>query len=334
MGRGPARAAFSLLALAVVWAAALDGTLSAFNASSTTASNAFTVAADWTAPTVSAAAIGRTNAYDTGFIKKAGVYYVYANASDSGNPASGIASITANVGSITAGKTAVALAGGSFNAGGVAYNYRSAALTAGGSLAAGTYTYAITSTDAASNVGTTQSFTTAVDNTAPTAVDVQSGNVSGGTVGHLDQGDTLTLAYSGSIDPYSVLSRWTGAATDVQVALVDGGGTASDSIYVYTAAVSPVQIPVGVVELGASRYLNLGSGHYVTYGATGSAAPSTMTREGSNIVIVLGTPNGTSLTSTTREDMNWIPSTSATDIAGNAVGGLAAKQSGKAHVNF
>jgi hypothetical protein len=32
--------------------------------------------------------------------------------------------------------------------------------------------------------------------------------------------------------------------------------------------------------------------------------------------------------------MSWIPSTSATDIAGNAVSGNTAKQSGTAHVNF
>ncbi len=333
MRRGAARAALSLLALTVAWVAATNGTLSAFNASSTTASNAFTAAPDWTAPTVSVAAIGRTSAYEVGFIMKGASYYIYANASDSGNPASGITSITANVNSITSGTTAAPLTSGSYSAGGVPYKYRSAAFTAGTGLAAGAYNYTATSTDAAGNVAT-QSFTTTVDNTAPTAVDVQSTNVSGGTVGHLDQGDTLTLTYSGVIDPYSVLSGWTGAPTNVQIALESGGGTTTDSIYIYSTAATPVQIPVGTIELGASNYLNGNAGSYIIYGATGSATPSTMTRVGSSIVFTLGVTHEASQTSTTRTNMSWNPSTSATDIAGNAVSATTAKQSGVAHVNF
>jgi hypothetical protein len=50
---------------------------------------------------------------------------------------------------------------------------------------------------------------------------LRSCNASGGTVGHFDRGDTLTLTYSGPMDPYSILAAWTGAAIDVQVALVD-----------------------------------------------------------------------------------------------------------------
>lgn len=333
MTRRAARAGLALLALVAAWGSATNGTLSAFNASSTTASNTFTAAPDWTAPTVSVAGIGRTSAYEVGFIMKGASYYIYANASDSGNPASGITSITANVNSITSGTTAAPLTSGSYSAGGAGYKYRSAALTAGASVVAGTYNYTTTSTDAAGNAAT-QSFTTTVDNTPPTAVDVQSTNVSGGTVGHLDQGDTLTLTYSGVIDPYSVLSGWTGAATNVQIALESGGGTQTDSIYIYSTAATPVQIPVGTIELGASNYLNGNAGTYIIYGATGSATPSTMTRVGSSIVFTLGVTHETSLTSTTHTNMTWNPSTSATDIAGNAVSATAAKQSGAARINF
>ncbi len=332
MGRGPTPTALALLTLAAVWGSTLNSTLSAFNATLTTPSNAFSTAADWTAPTVSYADAGRTGAYEAGFIRKSASYYVYANVLDSGSPASGIASITANVTSTTPGKTAVALTPGTYSAGGLAYNYRSAALVAESNLGTGSHTFTITSTDAAANVGV-QSFATIVDNTAPTAVDVQSSNVNGGTVGHFDLGDRLTLSYSQIMDPYSILSGWTGAATNVQVALIDGGST-SDSIYIYTTAASPVQIPVGVVELGSTRYLNLGAGQYVIFGATGTGTPSTMKREGSNIVITLGSPNGPSLTSTTSANMTWIPSAAATDIAGNAVSSSATKQSGTAHVNF
>src|SRR6202042_1888716 len=122
------------------------------------------------------------------------------------------------------GSTAVALTAGSYSGGGTAYDYRSAALTAPASLTAGSHSYTITSTDMAANIGT-QSFNTVVDNTAPTAVDVQSTDVTGGTVGKVEKGDTLTLTTDAPLDPYSILPGWTGATTDVQVALVDGGSS-------------------------------------------------------------------------------------------------------------
>jgi hypothetical protein len=333
MGRGAARAALAVLALCAACAATLGGTLSAFNVSSTTPSASFTAAADWTAPTASAAVIGRTTAYYTGDIKQGASYYVYANVTDTGSPASGIESVTANVDTTTSAHPAVALVAGSYNAGGVVYNYRTAALTANSTLASGSYTFTVTSTDKAANAET-QSFTVTVDNTAPTASDVQSMNVSGGTVGHLDEGDTLTLTYNGVIDPYSILSGWSGASTKVQVYLVDGGGGNNDSIDVYNTEPTPVQLPVGTVDLGSRSYLTTGSGKHIVYGATGAATPSTMVQSASSIVITLGTPGGASSTSTTHAAMVWTPSTSATDIAGNAVSANTATQTGATHVNF
>ncbi len=331
MGRGVARAALAVLALCAACAATLGGTLSAFNVSSTTPSASFTAAADWTAPTASAAVIGRTTAYYTGYIKQGTSYYVYADVTDTGNPASGVESVTANVDTTTSAHSAVALVAGSYTAGGVAYNYRTAALTANSTLAAGSYAFTITSTDKAANAET-QSFTVTVDNTAPAASDVQSTNVSGGTVGHLDQGDTLTLTYNSVIDPYSILSGWSGASTKVQVYLVDD--IVDDSIDVYNTESTPVQIPVGVVDLGSRSYLTTGYGQHIVYGATGAASPSTMVQSGSSIVITLGTPGGPSSTSTAHAAMIWTPSTSATDIAGNAVSANTATQTGATHTNF
>lgn len=89
-----------------------------------------------------------------------------------------------------------------------------------------------------------------------------------------------------------------------------------------------------MVELGSPNYLKTGAGQYIVYGTTGAAVPSTMTRSGANIVISLGTPGGASSTNATRAAMSWTPSTSATDIAGNAAAGNAVTQSGTVHVNF
>jgi hypothetical protein len=333
MSRRLLRAAISVGALAAACSLTLGGTASAYTASVTTASNTFTAAADWTAPVTAGSAIGRSTAYDTGFIAQAGTYYVYANVSDTGNPASGIATVTANVTSVTTSGTAVALAAGAYSAGGTTYNYRSAALTAASTLTAGSHSYTVTATDKAANAAT-QSFTTTVDNTAPAGTDVQSTNVSGGTVGHLDLGDSLTLTYNSTMDPYSILPGWTGDTTNVQVAVVDGGGTASDYMVVYNTAASPVQIPLGTIYLNSPNYLTTGSGNYVAYGASGSATPSTITRTGGAIQITLGTPSGATSTSTIKAAMTWNPSTSATDIAGNAGTATTVTQTGTLRANF
>jgi hypothetical protein len=308
-------------------------TVTAANSVGTSSSSPSSAGADWLAPTASASAIGRSGAYFTGFIKKGATYYVYASVSDTGSPASGVASVTADVHTITSGSTAVALTAGSYSAGGTAYNYRSAALTAATSLAAGSDAYTVTSTDNAGNVGT-QNYTATIDNTAPSASDVQSTNVSGGSVGHVEQGDTLKLTYSKPIDPYSILAGWTGAAINVQIALVDGGGTTSDSIYIYTSGSSPVQVPIGIVTLNNSGNDTAGSGTYITYGVTGTGTPSTMTLNGSVITLVFGLGNAQSATSATAAAMSWAPSTTATDIAGNADTAAAAIQSGTVHANF
>jgi hypothetical protein len=334
MPRGLMRIAVCVIALAAAGSLTLGGTVSAYTGSVTAASSSFAAAADFIAPSAATAPIGRSTAYDTGYIDQGASYYVYANVTDTGNPASGIASVTANVASLTAGDTAIALTSGSFSAGGVAYGYRSAALTAAASLAAGSYSYTITSTDKAANVAT-QSFTTTVDNTPPTASDVQSTNVSGGTVGRLDKGDTLTLTYNSIMDPYSILAGWTGASTDVAVGLVDGGGTTSDYLQVYTAASTPTsltQIAVGTVYLNSPNYIDAGT--YMTFGISGSAVPSTMTQNGASITIVLGTPSTTPDTNTTGKAMTWTPSATATDIAGNANTATTVTQSGTVHVNF
>ena len=250
---------------------------------------------------------------------------MYANVSDTAAPASGIGSVAAKSAPSPLAATAAALTAGTYSAGGTAYTYRSAALTAAATLSSGSDNYTITATDKAGNAGT-QSFTTAVDNTAPTAVDVQSTNVSGGTAGHLDQGNTLTLTYSEAMDPHSILPGWTGASTNVQVSLV-GGGNAGDYVAIFNIAATPAQIPLGTISLGNHDYLKTGTGTSVIYGTTGAATPSTMTRSAATITITLGTASGGSSTSTTAGAMVWTPSTSATDIAGNPGAATTATQS-------
>src|SRR5690242_16900716 len=95
--------AWVLAALAVGRTAATAAT---FNATTSNAGSSFAAAADWAPPTVSSTVIAKTTGGTAGFIHQGGTYYVYANASDTGNPASGVSAVKANVSTITTGQTA------------------------------------------------------------------------------------------------------------------------------------------------------------------------------------------------------------------------------------
>ena len=153
---------------------------------------------------------GRRPVGATGFLKQGGSYYVYANVSaDTGNPASGISSVKANVETITSGQTAVALLAGSYTAGGVSYNYRCAALTADAVLVEGAQPHRHRhrrrhQRQHASNGAVT------IDNTAPKATDMQSAK-GGTTVGLAEENDSITFTFSEPVEPESILAGWTGA---------------------------------------------------------------------------------------------------------------------------
>src|SRR5204863_5968108 len=112
---------------------------------------------------------------------------------------------------LTAGQTAVPLTAcsSSCTVAGTTYAYKSASLTADGTVTAGSKTYTITATDAAGNATSATSFTTTVDNTAPTASAVATAN-GGGTLNRPDMNDTVTLSFGGQMDPASIVAGWSG----------------------------------------------------------------------------------------------------------------------------
>jgi large repetitive protein len=297
-----------------------------FTSTAPNAGNSITAAADFRAPTASASAVGKTAGGIVGQIKKGGTYYVYANATDTGNPASGVSTVTANVSSITSGSTAVALSAGSFSAGGVSYGYRSAALTAGSTLAAGSYSYALTLTDVAGNSKTQTGFTVTVDNTAPTGTDVQIVNT-GATAGLAEAGDKITFTYSKAIDPNSILAGWNSGSTNVVVRLNNGSGSSNDTVTVFNST-NATQLPLGSINLGRTDY----TGANITYGATGTV--SAMVMSGTTITTTLGTQSAAATTAPATGTMTWTPSASATDAAGNAASTTAATESGAADKEF
>lgn len=286
--------------------------------------NELVAAADWVAPSASASVIGKSQGGVPGFIRQGGTYLVYANLSDSGAPASGIASVTANASAITTSQTAAALSAGSFPIGGVTYSHRSGTLTANASLAAGTYSYSLTSKDLANNSRTQSGYTVVVDNTAPTATDVQTTNKTAGTAGRPELGDTVVFTFSEPIDPTSILANWDGAATGVVVRMTNAAG---DPLTVYNAA-NTTQLPLGSVNLGRNDYVTANA----TFGASGTA--STMALSGNAITVTLGTASAGPSTASTTGTMTWTPSASAYDRAGNAAATTARTETGSADKEF
>jgi hypothetical protein len=317
VGRRPAGGVAGLCATAsTVWALYTDPVASD--------GNELVAASDWVAPIASASVIGKSQGGVPGYIRQGGGYHVYANVGDTGAPASGISSVSANGATVTTGQSAAALSSGSFTIGSSGYNYRSGLLTANATLAAGTYSYSLTSKDLAANSGTQSGYTVIVDNTVPTATDIQTANKSGNTVGRPEIGDSITFTFSEPIDANSILANWTGSATSVVVRIANGG---NDTLTVYDAT-NTTQLPLGSVNLGRSDYVSASA----TFGASGTA--STMVQSTNAITVTLGTASTGPSAAAANGTMAWTPSASAYDRAGNAESTSARNETGGADRDF
>ena len=257
-----------------------------------------TAIADWVGPSASSSVIAKTPGAVSGYVKENGSYFVYANVADSGNPASGISSVTASVSSITTGQTAVPLVAGSYSTGGVSYNYRSAELKAKSSLSAGTKNYTLTMEDAAKNKTEGQSFSVVVDNGPFKGSDFETANTSGGTEGKPEKGDSVIFTFNEVVDPNSIVSGWTGSGTKpVTVSITDSA--ANDNLLVSGATIGSVAL----------------KGDFTT--GTTTFSSSSISVSGSTVTIVLGTSSGSPKEAGKVKPV-WTPSASNYDRAGNA----------------
>jgi hypothetical protein len=234
----------------------------------------------------------------------------------------GSAAVSTDVQTVTTGQSAVALssASGPWTVQGQTYNYRSAQQTVTNPRTEGSKAYTITPTDADGNSGVASGYSVTVDNTAPSASDIQTTNHAGGTSGRAEIGDTIIYTFSEQIDPQSILAGWTGTSTNVVVYLEDGGCTlifcSDDWFEIYNGGSQLTTL--GSVDLNDPGYTGgsiLGSQPPTIFGATGT--PSTMVQSGATITITLGTRSGSAAdpggTTTTR----WLTATSPYDAAGN-----------------
>jgi hypothetical protein len=243
-----------------------------------------------------------------------------------GNPATGVSTVAGNLSSLSSSAGSVALVAGSYTADGVSYNYRSASVTARATLAANSYAYTLTPTDAGANSATQSGFAVTLENTAPTAADVQTSNVAGGTAGKPDLSDQTALTFSEPIDANSILAGWSGAVTNVVVRITDGGA-GNDTLTVRNTANS-AQLPLGSVNLARTDFVTATR----DFGATSTA--STMVQSGNAITLTLGTPSGTTGTAAAAGAMIWTPAATATDRAGNAAATTPRTETGTSDLDF
>ena len=282
-------------------------TQGAFAGQTSEGANIITAMPDFRGPTIARAEIGKTSGGGTGatgFIRPSpNQYRVYAQVTDVGTPPSGTATVIANVTNVTAGQTAVALSAGSWTIGGQTYNYRSNALTAD-ALANGPQTFTVTATDVAANISLLNSSVT-IDNVAPAPSGLSASN--GTTPGRPEVGDVLTLTTTDTLDTFSVLANWTGAATPVQLRFVQQGG--GDRIQIWDSA-GTTQLPFGTINTNRNDFTT----------GTLSFNGSTMTQSGGSITITLGAPIvGAVTTVGAGANMQWTPVNTVTDRAGNAI---------------
>jgi hypothetical protein len=186
----------------------------------------------------------------------------------------------------------------------------------------GGYDLRAVTTDNANNATNSTTVTNrVVDNTAPTASDIQTTN-GGATQGRPESGDTVTFTYSEQLLTTSILAGWNGTSTAVTVRMNNSGN--NDQFEVWNAA-NTARLPLTntVVTL---------NGNYIQNSATFNA---TMVQSGASITITLGAlTGGTVRTETTAAALSWPSSTTPTDIAGNACTGNTAAEGGASDLDF
>ena len=195
-------------------------------------------------------------------------------------------------------------------------------MTANATLAAGAYTTSIAVADVAGNSAVVAGPAVTVDNTSPTGNSVQT--VNGGAIrGRPDSGDVVTFGWTEALDPSSVLAGWTGAATAVQVTIVDSGSS-DDTLVVHTSS-GVIILPLGSTDL---------NNNFVSAQTTFNA---TMVQTGTSIALTLGTlVSGSPQTDTSKAAVVWSPATfaGATDRAGNSLVATLVGESGTADIDF
>ena len=236
---------------------------------------------DSTSPSVTTAVVAMASPATAGWVHRSGAYTVYANATDSGSPASGIATVTANVAGLTPGTTSLALPActSACTVGGVAYGFKSAATVAGPAIADGSASVSLTAADKAGNTAAGSASVT-IDSTLPTVTGAVVVNTTPSDTGYLKPGNNYVVyANAGDTAGLSTVTADVGALTAGQTAVTMSACTTSCTYggvtYGYKSAskIAGAAIaagPTGFTVTATDKAANATAGSYsVTVDATG-----------------------------------------------------------------
>jgi len=161
---------------------------------------------------------------------------------------------------------------------------------------------AVTTDNAGNSTNSTVVSNRVVDNTAPTATNIQTG-VTGTTAGLPQAGDTLVFSFSEQIAPGTIVGGWNGTGTQTVTVTMDTGNHLS---------IAGATLVTGFVTLGGTGYVQAGK--------TVVFANSTISQTGATVTLTLGTPDKPQFLQTgTAGQTSWPVAAALTDVAGNAI---------------
>ena len=172
-----------------------------------------------------------------------------------------------------------------------------------GGVTDGGYDLRAVTTDNANNVTNSSTVSNrVVDNTAPTATDIQTG-ISGTTAGLAQAGDTLVFTFSEQIAPGTIVGGWNGTGTQTVTVTLDTGNHLT---------ITGATLVNGFVTLGGAGYVQAGKS--VVF------SNSTIAQSGATITLTLGTPDKPQFLQTASAgNSSWPVAAGLTDIAGNTL---------------
>ncbi len=185
-------------------------------------------------------------------------------------------------------------------------------------VADGLYDFRAAATDVAGNASYSVVTDRRIENANPYALDVQTAD-GGGTPGVIQAQDTMTLTYSETMDPASIIAGWNGVGErDIYVRM--SHHNQGDRLLFYNST------NTALIPLAASPGVVL-EADYLSNSATWTAK---LTTTGAAFVVRLvsmtaGSVNGSAPAGAI---MNWSPSTAAKDLAGKANTNVVRNESG------
>src|SRR5207344_3188854 len=306
------------------------------NLGTSASSSGANVQVDNTGPSLQTVIAATTGTNPQGFVKQGGTYRVYANASDlpagAGN-SSGVnaSTLTANVSTVSAGQTAVALTACGTCGPSSAYAYQSAQLTADAVLSEGNKLYSISGSD---NLGTSASSSGAnvqVDNTGPSLQTVIAATTGTNPQGFVKQGGTYRV-YANASDLPAGAGNSSGvnastltanvstvSAGQTAVALTACGTCGPSSAYAYQSA----QLTADAVLSEGNKLYSISGSDNLGTSASSSGANVQVDNTGPSLQTVIAATTGTNPQGFVKQGGTYRVYANASDLpagAGNSSG--------------